>query len=170
MSKTFRHFLGGWIAAGRELAWMYAPYVNSYKRYQPESWAPTALAWGIDNRTCGYRLVGHGKSFRVESRIPGADANPYLAFAATIAAGLYGIENEIEPPDPYNGNAYEAEDVARVPWNIVEATTELENSKIALDAFGEDVHFHLVNTAKQEWARFNQTITDWELQRNFERI
>jgi glutamine synthetase len=144
--------------------------VNSYKRYQPESWAPTALAWAMDNRTCGFRLVGHRKSFRAESRIPGADANPYLAFAATIAAGLHGIENRIDPPEPYAGNAYEAEGVERVPWNIVEAINELENSEVAKKAFGDEVHFHLVNTAKQEWARFNQVITDWELRRNFERI
>jgi glutamine synthetase len=170
MSESFRHYLGGLISTGRELAWMFAPYVNSYKRYQPESWAPTALAWAMDNRTCGFRLVGHGKSFRVESRIPGADANPYLAFAATIAAGLHGIENRIDPPDPYAGNAYEAEDVERVPWNIVEAINELESSEVAKKAFGDEVHFHLVNTAKQEWARFNQVITDWELRRNFERI
>jgi glutamine synthetase len=170
MSETCRHYLGGLISTGRELAWMYAPYVNSYKRYQPESWAPTALAWAIDNRTCGYRIVGHGKSFRIESRIPGADGNPYLAFAATIAAGLHGIENRIEPPDMYIGNAYEAKDVERVPWNIVEAINELEVSEIAKKAFGDEVHFHLLNTAKQEWARFNQVITDWELQRNFERI
>jgi glutamine synthetase len=170
MSETCRHYLGGLISTGRELAWMYAPYVNSYKRYQPESWAPTALAWAIDNRTCGYRVVGHGKSFRIESRIPGADGNPYLAFAATIAAGLHGIENRIEPPDMYIGNAYEARDVERVPWNIVEAINELEVSEVAKKAFGDEVHFHLLNTAKQEWARFNQVITDWELQRNFERI
>jgi glutamine synthetase len=170
MSETFRHYLGGLISTGRELAWMFAPYVNSYKRYQPESWAPTALAWAMDNRTCGFRLVGHEKSFRVESRIPGADANPYLAFAATIAAGLHGIENRIEPPEPYAGNAYEAKDVERVPWNIVEAINELESSEVAKKAFGDEVHFHLVNTAKQEWARFNQAITDWELRRNFERI
>ena len=170
MSETCRHYLGGLISTGRELAWMYAPYVNSYKRYQPESWAPTALAWAIDNRTCGYRVVGHGKSFRVESRIPGADGNPYLAFAATTVAGLHGIENRLEPPDMYVGNAYEAKDVERVPWNLVEAMDEFEKSEVAKKAFGDDVHFHLLNTAKQEWARFNQVVTDWELQRNFERI
>jgi glutamine synthetase len=170
MSETFRHYLGGLIATGRELAWMFAPYVNSYKRYQPESWAPTALAWAMDNRTCGFRVVGHGKGFRVESRIPGADTNPYLGFAATIAAGLHGIENRIEPPEMYVGNAYEAKNVERVPWNIVEAMEELERSEVAKKAFGDEVHFHLVNSAKQEWARFNQVITDWEIQRNFERI
>ncbi|MDQ3986747.1 MAG: glutamine synthetase family protein [Actinomycetota bacterium] len=170
LSETARHYLGGLIATGREMAWMFAPYVNSFKRYQPESWAPTALVWGHDNRTCGFRMVGHKKGFRVESRIPGADANPYLAFAASVAAGLYGIENRIEPPDIYDGNAYEATDVARVPWNLVEAIEELEASEVAKKSFGDEVHFHLVNTAKQEWKRFNMAITDWELQRNFERI
>ena len=99
----------------RELAWMYAPTVNSYKRYQPESWAPTALAWSVDNRTCGFRVVGHGPSFRLESRIPGADVNPYLAFAATIAAGLHGIEHGLDPGPRFDGNAYAAEELARVP-------------------------------------------------------
>src|SRR6478736_2599631 len=120
LSPAMRGWLGGQIACGRELAWMYAPTVNSYKRYQPESWAPTALAWSIDNRTCGYRIVGHGASFRLESRIPGADANPYLAFAATIAAGLDGIARNLEPPPRFDGNAYVAPDVERVPWNLVE--------------------------------------------------
>jgi glutamine synthetase len=170
MSPVFRGWLGGLVATGRELAWMYAPTVNSYKRYQPESWAPTALAWGRDNRTCGYRLVGHGQGFRIESRIPGADCNPYLAFAATIAAGLHGIENGIEPPPMLEGNAYTAPDVPHVPWNIVDAIAELENSEVAKTAFGEDVHQHLVNTARQEWAVFNQAVTDWELRRNFEQL
>ncbi|HUH06787.1 MAG TPA: glutamine synthetase family protein [Egibacteraceae bacterium] len=169
-SDPFRWFLGGLVSSGRELAWMYAPYVNSYKRYQPESWAPTALAWGHDNRTCGYRLVGHGPSMRIESRIPGADANPYLAFAATIAAALHGITNRIDPPAPFKGNAYESTDVERVPWHLLEAVEEFSHSEIAAKAFGDDVHHHLLNTAQQEWARFNQAITDWERQRNFERI
>lgn len=161
-------WLGGLIATGRELAWMFAPTVNSFKRYQPESWAPTALAWGHDNRTCGYRMVGHGASYRVESRIPGADANPYLAFAATIAAGLHGIEQRLAPPPRFDGNAYVAEGVGRVPWNIVEAIDEFESSAVARSAFGEDVHAHLLNTAKQEWASFNRAVTDWELKRNFD--
>lgn len=169
MSDIFRWYLGGLIAGARELAWMFAPYVNSYKRYQPGSWAPTAIVWGHDNRTCCFRVVGHGPSFRVESRIPGADANPYLALAATIACGLHGIENHIEPPRAFVGNAYEATGVPRVPWNIVESIECFERSEIAQKAFGEDVHEHLVNTARQEWARFNSAVTDWELRRNFER-
>lgn len=170
LSPEFRGWLGGIVATGRELAWMFAPYVNSYKRYQPESWAPTALAWGHDNRTCGYRLVGRGAGYRLESRIPGADANPYFAYAALIAAGLHGIENGVEPPARFVGNAYDAPGLARVPSTLVEAIAELEHSAVARDAFGEDVHHHLVNTARQEWAAFNRTVTDWERRRNFEQM
>jgi glutamine synthetase len=168
LSPAMRGWLGGQIACGRELAWMYAPTVNSYKRYQPESWAPTALAWSVDNRTCGYRIVGHGSSFRLESRIPGADANPYLAFAATIAAGLHGIEHGIDPGPRFNGNAYAAPDLARVPSSLVEATEAFAGSKVAADAFGASVHDHLLNTARQEWAHFNRAVTDWERRRNFD--
>jgi glutamine synthetase len=168
MSETFRHYLGGLVAASRELSYLFAPYVNSYKRYQPESWAPTAIVWGRDNRTCGLRLVGHGPGFRVESRIPGGDCNPYLAYAATIAAGLHGIEHGLDPGPEFQGNAYEAEDLPRVPSTLVEAIGELERSELAAKAFGEDVHFHLVNTARQEWAASNRVVTDWELRRSFE--
>ena len=170
LSPVFRGWLGGQLAAGRELAWLYAPTVNSYKRYQPESWAPTALVWGRDNRTCGLRVVGHGGGYRVESRIPGADVNPYLAFAATIAAGLHGIEHGLDPGDPFVGNAYAAGGVARVPESIVDAIGELERSEIARAAFGADVHDHLVNTARQEWLSFNRAVTDWERRRNFEQF
>jgi glutamine synthetase len=170
LSQTYRWFLGGMLATARELAWLSAPYVNSYKRYQPDSWAPTAIVWGHDNRTCGFRLVGHGPALRIESRIPGADANPYLVFAATIAAGLHGIEHRIEPPPPFRANAYTAADVERVPSTLVEAIEALEHSTTARAAFGDDVHAHLVNTARQEWAACNRAVTDWELQRNFERI
>ncbi len=117
LSPVFRGWLAGQIACGQELAWMYAPTVNSYKRYQAESWAPTALAWSVDNRTCGFRIIGHGPSFRLESRIPGADVNPYLAYAATIAAGLHGIQHGLEPPTRFNGNAYAA---AELPPRAVE--------------------------------------------------
>jgi glutamine synthetase len=168
LSPAMRGWLGGQIACGREFAWMYAPTVNSYKRYQPESWAPTALAWSVDNRTCGYRIVGHGASFRLESRIPGADANPYLAFAATIAAGLHGIEQGLDPGPRFNGNAYADPTLARVPDNLVEAIDALAGSKVAVDAFGADVHDHLLNTARQEWAHFNRAVTDWERRRNFD--
>jgi glutamine synthetase len=171
MSKVFQGWLGGLLAHTGELAYLFAPTVNSYKRYQLESWAPTALAWGRDNRTCGFRVVGHGpSSTRVESRVPGADCNPYLAFAATIAAGLAGIAADREPGPAFEGNAYEATDVARVPHSIVDAIAALESSTVAKEAFGEDVHFHLLNMAEQEWAAFGSVITDWERRRCFEQF
>jgi glutamine synthetase len=171
MSSVFRGWLGGQLAHARSLSWLSAPTVNSYKRYQPESWAPTAIAWGRDNRTCGFRVVGHsGAGYRVENRIPGADCNPYLAFAATIAAGLHGIEHDLDPGPVFEGNAYEAPDVERVPWHIVDAIDELERSDVAAKAFGSEVHHHLVNTAKQEWAAFGQVVTDWERRRCFEQF
>ncbi|HWC70510.1 MAG TPA: glutamine synthetase family protein [Actinomycetota bacterium] len=169
-SDTFRWFLGGLMATAREMAYMYAPFVNSYKRYQHASWAPTAIVWSRDNRTCGFRTVGEHNGFRVENRIPGADANPYLAFAATIASGLWGIENEIEPPDMFVGNAYEAKRVPRVPSNLHEAIEVFRKSKVAKEAFGDFVFGHLLNTAVQEQAIFdNLCVTDWELTRYFER-
>jgi glutamine synthetase len=171
MSETFHHYLGGLMDTAYETAWMFAPSVNSYKRYQLGSWAPTAIVWGHDNRTCGFRLVGEHKSFRVECRIPGADANPYHAFAATIAGGLHGIENKIEPPEMFKGNAYAATDVPRVPSSLHESIDALENSAVARKAFGDPVFEHLLNTARQEQVIFdNNTVTDWELQRYFERI
>ena len=169
LSGHFANYLAGMIATAREMSWMFAPTVNSYKRYQPGSWAPTAVAWGRDNRTCGLRLVGHGGGTRVESRIPGADANPYLAFAAVIAGGLHGIEQGLPLEDPFVGNAYESKDVPRIPWNIVEAIELLDQSAVAKTAFGDDVHHHLVTTARHEWMQFNKAVTDWELRRNFER-
>ena len=158
------------MAAGQELAWMFAHYVNSYKRYQPDSWAPTGIVWGNDNRTCGFRVVGHGQGMRVESRIPGADTNPYLALAATIAAGLYGIENKIDCGDPFKTNAYTDPNIERVPWNLADSIRAFEQSKIGPAAWGDDVQFHLVNTARQEWVQFNKSVTDHELRRNFEMI
>jgi glutamine synthetase len=153
------------------MAWMFAPSVNSYKRYQAESWAPTAIALGKDNRTCGYRLVGEHESFRIESRIPGADANPYLAFAATLAGGLHGLENKIEAPSVFEGNAYEATDIERVPTSLHEAIDAFEASEVAREAFGDLVFGHLLNTAVQEQKIFdNNVVTDWELMRYFERI
>jgi glutamine synthetase len=149
---------------------MYAPFVNSYKRYQLGSWAPTAIVWSRDNRTCGFRTVGEHTGFRVECRIPGADANPYLAFAATIAAGLWGIENKVEPPPMFVGNAYEAKDVPRVPNSLHEAVETFRSSTVAREAFGDFVFEHLLNTAHQEQVIFdNTTVTDWELARYFER-
>ncbi len=170
LSKLGRHFLAGQLHAAKELAWMAAPTVNSYRRYVPGSWAPTAAVYGEDNRTCGFRLVGHGSGRRVESRIPGADVNPYLVLAGAIAAGLYGVDHELEPGDPYPVNAYEATDVPRIPSTLVEAIDALRDSAVALEAFGPDVHHHLLNTAEQEWLASNRHVSDWELARNFERI
>jgi glutamine synthetase len=171
MSESFRYYLGGLMATAREMTWMFAPFVNSYKRYQLGSWAPTAIVWSHDNRTCGFRVVGEHKSYRVESRIPGADANPYLAFAATIAGGLHGIDNKIEAPEMFRGNAYEAKDVSRVPSSLHEAIDEFERSEVAREAFGDFAFRHLLNTAKQEQIIFdNNVVTDWELMRYFERI
>jgi glutamine synthetase len=170
MSETYRWYLGGLMASARELSWMFAPFVNSYKRYQRGSWAPTAIVWSHDNRTCGYRTVGEHGGARVECRIPGADANPYLAFAATIAAGIWGIKNKVEPPEMFVGNAYAAEDLPRVPYSLHEAIDVFRDSTIAREAFGDFVFEHLLNTAVQEQAIFdNQTVTDWELARYFER-
>jgi glutamine synthetase len=170
LSDTFRWYLGGLMATAREMSWMYAPFVNSYKRYQLGSWAPTAIVWSHDNRTCGFRIVGEGNGNRVECRIPGADANPYLAFAATIASGLWGIENKVEPPEFFSGNAYEAKDVPRVPSSLHEAIEALRGSAVAREAFGDFVFNHLLNTAEQEQIIFdNNCVTDWELARYFER-
>jgi glutamine synthetase len=170
LSQVGRRFVAGQLHAARQLAWCFAPYVNSYRRYVAGSWAPTAVVWGEDNRTCGFRVIGRGAARRVENRVPGADANPYIALAAAIAGGLYGIDHSLELGDPYPANAYEAEDVTRIPTTLPEAVRELEVSEVAAEAFGDDVHHHLVNTARQEWAAANRVVTDWELARNFERI
>jgi glutamine synthetase len=170
MSDTYRWYLGGLMATAREMAWMYAPFVNSYKRYQLGSWAPTAIVWSHDNRTAGFRTVGEHKSSRVECRLPGADANPYLAFAATIASGMWGIRNQVEPPAMFQGNAYEAKEVPRVPTSLHEAIDAFRGSQLAREAFGDFVFEHLLNTAEQEQVIFdNQVVTDWELARYFER-
>lgn len=170
MSPVFRSWMGGLLTHSRELSLCFAPFVNSYKRYQPDSWAPTAVVWSPDNRTCGLRLVGTGPGMRVESRIPGADCNAYIAFAAVIAAGLDGIDRGLDCGDPYTGNAYTAEDVERIPWNLVEAIGLFERSEVARQGLGEDVHFHLLHAAREEWRAFNGVVTEWELVRNFERI
>lgn len=167
-SETFRAFLAGWIAGARELALFLAPTVNSYKRYAAGSWAPTTLAWGYDNRTCGFRVVGEGAGARVETRIPGADVNPYLAFAALLAAGLHGIEAGLEPPPVFEGNAYESE-VERFPSSLREAIAELEQGVIARAAFGDEVVDHYLNYARMEQRLFDQVVTCYERERLFER-
>ena len=170
MGDEFRWYLGGLMATAREMAWMYAPFVNSYKRYQLGSWAPTAIVWSRDNRTCGFRTVGEHTGFRVESRIPGGDANPYLAFAATVGAGMWGIRNKVEPPAMFVGNAYEAKRVPRVPTSLHESIDVFRKSKVAREVFGDFVFEHLLNTAVQEQSIFdNLCVTDWELARYFER-
>jgi glutamine synthetase len=167
-SETFRRFLAGWIACARELAVFLAPTINSYKRYAAGSWAPTTLAWGYDNRTCGFRIVGHGDSLRAETRIPGGDVNPYLAFAALLAAGLHGIEQELELPPPLEGNAYES-DAERFPHSLREAISGLETSAMARDAFGDTVVDHYLNYARTEQRLFDQVVTCYERERMFER-
>jgi glutamine synthetase len=164
----FESFLAGWIAAGGELALFLAPTINSYKRYTAGSWAPTTLAWGHDNRTCGFRIVGHGAGKRVETRIPGGDVNPYLAIAALIAAGLHGIEQGLECPPPLEGNAYES-DAARFPSSLREAITALEQGTVARAAFGDEVVDHYLNYGRLEQRLFDQVVTGWERERLFER-
>ncbi len=167
-SDVFKQWLAGQIACLKELAVFLAPNVNSYKRYASGSWAPTTLAWGHDNRTCGFRIVGHGKSLRTETRIPGGDVNPYLAFAAVIAAGLHGIEHGLELPPPLEGNAYES-DAERFPHSLREAIAALEGGTVARGAFGDQVVDHYVNYARTEQALFDQVVTCYERERFFER-
>jgi glutamine synthetase len=169
MSETMRHFLAGQLAALRDFTLLYAPHINSYKRFQPGSFAPTAVAWGHDNRTCALRVVGHGRSRRFENRVPGGDVNPYLAVAGMVAAGLYGIEHRLELPEPCAGNAYTA-DYAHVPTTLREAAELWEHSPIARAAFGDEVVAHYRNMARVELAAFDAAVTDWELRRSFERM
>ena len=167
-SPLFKQYLAGMVACAAEFAVFLAPNINSYKRYAAGSWAPTTLAWGYDNRTCGFRVVGHGKSLRVECRIPGADANPYLAFAALLAAGLHGIEQQLELAPAFTGNAYES-DVKRFPHTLNEAITALEHGKVARPAFGDDVVDHYLNYARTEQQLFDKAVTCYERERFFER-
>jgi glutamine synthetase len=169
MSPLMRHFLAGQLAALRELTLLHAPTINSYKRFQPGSFAPTAVAWGHDNRTCALRVVGHGRSTRFENRLPGGDVNPHLAVAAMIAAGLYGIEQRLELPPECSGNAYTA-DHARVPATLREAAELWETSTVAKEAFGDEVVAHYLNMARVETAAHDAAVTDWELRRCFERL
>ena len=166
----FSRWLAGQIACFEELALFVAPTVNSYKRFAAGSWAPTTLAWGNDNRTCGFRVVGRPGSpaRRAETRIPGGDANPYLAFAAIIAAGLHGIEHELELPEPLQGNAYES-DARRFPSSLREAIALLEQGTMARAAFGDQVVDHYLTYARTEQAIFDRFVTDWERRRYFER-
>ena len=168
-SVTFDHFLAGVLATMREFSYFYAPNINSYKRFQPGSFAPTAIAWGRDNRTCALRVVGHGAGLRVENRVPGGDVNPYLAVAAMMAGGLHGIRRELPLEPPVTGNAYVA-DLAHVPTTLREARDLLASSEVARAAFGEDVVAHYVNCADVELSAFEAAVTDWERVRGFERL
>jgi glutamine synthetase len=167
-SDAFKQFLAGQIAGLKELAIFIAPTINSYKRYAAGSWAPTTLAWGHDNRTCGFRIVGHGAGLRAETRIPGGDVNPYLAFAALLAAGLHGIENELELPPPLEGNAYES-DAERFPHSLREGIAALEQGTMARDALGDDVVGHYLNYARTEQRLFDEAVTCYERERLYER-
>jgi len=167
-SDVFKRYVAGQIAGARELALFLAPTINSYKRYAAGSWAPTTLAWGHDNRTCGFRIVGHGKSLRAETRIPGGDVNAYLAFAALLAAGLDGIERELELPPPLEGNAYES-DAERFPGSLREAIEALEQGSLARATLGDEVVEHYLNYARTEQRLFDQAVTCYEREQLFER-
>lgn len=169
-SKLFRQFLGGLLKYSRELTYFFAPTINSYKRFQPGSWAPTAIVCGQDNRTCGFRVVGSGSSLRIENRMPSSDANPYLAFAATIAAGVQGINEKLDCGELYCGNAYTNEELPRLPGSLAQATDLLEASQAARNAFSNPVVDFYVHTARSEVNTFNEAVTDWERRRYFEQI
>ena len=169
-SDTFRWFLGGWLARVPDVMVFYAPTVNSYKRYVDASWAPTRLAWSYDNRTAGFRVVGHGSSLRIECRIPGADCNPYLAFAAALASGLDGIRNRTEPPDCFTGDMYAARHLPAVTTSLRDATDAFVKSEFARQSFGDEVVDHYGHFFKTEHAAYSSAVTDWERRRYFERI
>jgi glutamine synthetase len=171
LSDLGRRVLAGLLATTRELTLFYAPNVNSYKRFQPGSFAPTAVRWGLDNRTCALRLVGHSPtSTRVEHRLPGGDVNPYLALAALVAGAIHGIDNELELEPAVPGNAYEDADAPRVPATLRDALGLWESSGTARAAFGDEVVEHYANNARVELAAFDAAVTDWELFRGFERL
>jgi glutamine synthetase len=168
-SELMERFVAGQLACLPEFTYLLAPNINSYKRFVPGSFAPTAVAWGMDNRTCSLRVVGHGESLRVENRLPGGDVNPYLAVAALIAAGLYGIENQLELEPMFEGNAYSS-DKPHVPSTLRDASELFGKSSIARSAFGDEMVDHYVNAAKVELAAYDSAVTDWERVRGFERL
>lgn len=169
-SDVFRWFLGGWMAHTPEFMPFYAPNVNSYKRYESGSWAPTTLAWAFDNRTVGFRVVGSGDSLRIECRIPGADANPYLAYTAALASGLDGIQNQIEPPPTLDGDGYTSEGVAQLPATLREANAAFRTSDFVRHVIGDEVTDHYAHFFETEQKAFDGAVTDWERRRYFERI
>ncbi|WP_328461444.1 glutamine synthetase family protein [Actinoplanes sp. NBC_00393] len=170
LSDTGQRVLAGLLATMREFSLLFAPNINSYKRYQPGSFAPTALRWGVDNRTCALRIAGHGQGMRVENRVPGGDVNPYLAIAALIAGALHGIENDLTLEDEFVGNAYQDEAAERVPGTLRDAADLWAGSGVAEAAFGSDVVAHYANMARVELAAYDAAVTDWELRRGFERL
>jgi glutamine synthetase len=161
--------MAGMMALSRELAVFVAPFVNSYKRYASLSWAPVNVVWGRDNRTTGFRLVGHGPSLHVENRFPGGDMNAYLTYAAAIGAGLYGIDHELELGDEFKGNGYIAKGVSRMPRALWEAIGELERSEAAVEIFGQDVVDHYLNAARVEQETYDSMVHDWDRERYLER-
>ncbi|GIF02883.1 glutamine synthetase family protein [Actinoplanes siamensis] len=170
LSVTGQRVLAGLLATMREFSLLFAPNINSYKRYQPGSFAPTALRWGVDNRTCALRIAGHGQGMRVENRVPGGDVNPYLAIAALVAGAVHGIENELPLEDEFVGNAYQDPGAERVPGTLRAATDLWASSELAEAAFGADVVAHYANMGRVELAAFDAAVTDWELRRGFERL
>ena len=169
-TDAFRWFLGGWMAHVVDVMTFYAPTVNSYKRYQPGSWAPVGIAWSEDNRTASFRVIGSGASRRIECRLPGADCNPYLVYAAVLASGLDGIANKTEPPAEFVGDVYQAQDLPRVPSTLREAATAFARSVFARSAFGAEAHEHYAHFFDVEATQYDNAVTDWERWRYFERI
>jgi glutamine synthetase len=171
MSETFGAFVAGQLGHAADVTLMFAPTVNSYKRFQPDQFAGTALALGNDNRSCAFRLVGHGPSYRVENRIPGADVNPYYAYSATIAAGLDGIDRELPVPEIFDGNAWTGDNIAFVPTSMHQALHRFEECKMLRASFGDEVFDHLLASAQSELVAFDShTVTDWETRRYYERV
>ena len=168
-SPFMEHWIAGILATLREFTLLYAPTINSYKRFQKGTFAPTGVAWGLDNRTCALRVIGHGQSLRPENRVPGGDVNPYLGISAIIAGGLYGVENELPMPDPLAGNAYSS-GVDHLPTTLREAAQLFDESTIARAAFGDDMVEHYLNQARIEVEAYDAAVTDWERIRGFERL
>jgi glutamine synthetase len=169
MSRQFSQFVAGMMALSRELAVFIAPFINSYKRYASLSWAPVNVVWGRDNRTTGFRLVGHEKTLHIENRFPGGDMNAYLTYAMAVGAGLYGIEHNLELHPEFKGNGYIAKGVQRMPRALYEAIWELERSKAAVEIFGQDVVDHYLNAARVEQELYDSVVHDWERERYLER-
>lgn len=168
MSETMQHFLAGILAYTKDFSLFYAPYVNSYKRFVPDSWAPTNIVWSKDNRSSGYRIVGEGKGMRIENRIPGADFNPYLAYSAMLGAGLKGLEQKLPLSKEHIGNAYQSEEVPRIPATLYEAIDCWKNSTVVHEVLGEDVTLHYLHTAVVEQEQHNRYVSEFEIKRNFE--